>query len=95
VAQLANGDQTTKVAPNIAAIGLRSSTPVYPFRFVPARVSEKGLEAGWREHFKDATSVRDHAPVCIGYSLGAEDQVTWPCRDFRATAREDMFTLRT
>jgi hypothetical protein len=63
-------------------------------RFVPARVSEKGLEAGWREHFKDATSVRDHAPVCIGHSLGAEDQVTWPCPDFRATDREDMFTLR-
>jgi len=61
----------------------------------PSEVSEKGLEAGWREHFKDVTSVRDHAPVCIGHSLGAEDQVTWPCPDFRATDREDMFTLRT
>jgi hypothetical protein len=28
-----------------------------------SEVSEEGLEAGWREHFEDATSARHHAPV--------------------------------
>jgi hypothetical protein len=54
---------------------------------------EEILEAGWREHFEDATSARDHAPMCMGHLSGAEDEVTWRRLELRATDSEDMFTF--
>jgi hypothetical protein len=59
-----------------------------------SEVSEECLEAGWREHFEDATSARHHAPVSMGHSSWAKDDVTWPRLDFRATDSEDVFTLK-
>jgi len=75
------GDSTQIIDPSLS-VSLRLS-----------EVSEESLEAGWREHFEDATSARDHAPVRVGHLSRAEDQVTWPRLELRATDREDMLTL--